>query len=203
MLISQAAINLTANILSAVLGLSSVFVFTRLFTPDDYGAYLLGIGFAAVVAVFLTGWFRNLILSEHSREDGADVRGLVAQGYFIACLAAPVAFGLGLALGLGTVVAAVSVVLAIAIGLFELTQDFLRARLRSTMALKSTLARAAGTLGIGVALAMIDRDGAMLLAAAALDEKLPFLQGQAIPDGATDAFFQPEVSDRQATLYEH
>ncbi|MGS0998933.1 GH36-type glycosyl hydrolase domain-containing protein [Rhodanobacter sp. UC4451_H18] len=38
---------------------------------------------------------------------------------------------------------------------------------------------------------------------AVLDEKLPFLQGQAIPDGATDAFFQPEVSDRQATLYEH
>ncbi|MGN6707309.1 MAG: GH36-type glycosyl hydrolase domain-containing protein [Rhodanobacter sp.] len=38
---------------------------------------------------------------------------------------------------------------------------------------------------------------------AVLDEKLPFLQGQAIPDGATDAFFQPDVSDRQATLYEH
>ncbi|MGB5852959.1 MAG: glycosyl transferase family 36, partial [Rhodanobacter sp.] len=38
---------------------------------------------------------------------------------------------------------------------------------------------------------------------AVLDEKLPFLEGQAIPDGATDAFFQPEVSDRQATLYEH
>lgn len=168
MLISQAAINLTANMLSAVLGLSSVFVFTRLFTPDDYGAYLLGIGFASVVAVFLTGWFRNLILSEHSREDGTDVRGLVAQGYVIACLTAPVAFGLGLALGLDAVIAVASVGLAIAIGLFELTQDFLRARLRATMALKSTLARAAGTLGIGVALAMIDRDGSILLAAAAL-----------------------------------
>ena len=35
MLISQAAINLTANILSAALGLLSVFVFTRLFTPDN------------------------------------------------------------------------------------------------------------------------------------------------------------------------
>jgi cyclic beta-1,2-glucan synthetase len=38
---------------------------------------------------------------------------------------------------------------------------------------------------------------------AVLDDRLPFLKGQAIPDGATDAFFQPEVSDRQVTLYEH
>jgi cyclic beta-1,2-glucan synthetase len=38
---------------------------------------------------------------------------------------------------------------------------------------------------------------------AVLDERLPFLKGQAIPDGATDAFFQPEVSDQQVTLYEH
>lgn len=168
MLISQAATNLTANILSAVLGLLSVFVFTRLFTPDDYGAYLLGVGFALVVNVFLTGWFRNLILSEHAREDGADVRALVAQGFLIACLIAPVTFGLGLALGLDMVVAAASVGLAIAIGLFELTQDFLRARLQATSALKSTLVRAAGTLVIGVALAMIDRDGSVLLGAATL-----------------------------------
>jgi cyclic beta-1,2-glucan synthetase len=39
--------------------------------------------------------------------------------------------------------------------------------------------------------------------AAVLDEVLPFLAGQPIPDGATDAFFQPERSDRQASVYEH
>jgi cyclic beta-1,2-glucan synthetase len=39
--------------------------------------------------------------------------------------------------------------------------------------------------------------------AAVLDEMLPFLAGQPIPDGATDAFFQPERSDRQASVYEH
>ena len=38
---------------------------------------------------------------------------------------------------------------------------------------------------------------------AVLDETLPFLAGQAIPDGASDAFFQPSVSDEQATVYEH
>jgi cellobiose phosphorylase len=38
---------------------------------------------------------------------------------------------------------------------------------------------------------------------AVLDELLPFLKGQAIPDDAADAFFQPEVSDETATVYEH
>jgi len=39
--------------------------------------------------------------------------------------------------------------------------------------------------------------------AAVLDEMLPFLAGQMIPDGATDAFFQPSISDQQASVYEH
>ena len=38
---------------------------------------------------------------------------------------------------------------------------------------------------------------------AVLDEMLPFLKGQPIPDGATDAFFQPEISGDQVSLYEH
>ena len=38
---------------------------------------------------------------------------------------------------------------------------------------------------------------------AVLDEMLPFLEGQSIPEGATDAFFQPGTSDQQVTLYEH
>ncbi|MEO8779866.1 MAG: glycosyl transferase family 36 [Rhodanobacter sp.] len=38
---------------------------------------------------------------------------------------------------------------------------------------------------------------------AVLDEVLPFLKSQPIPDGATDAFFQPEVSDDKVSLYEH
>jgi cyclic beta-1,2-glucan synthetase len=38
---------------------------------------------------------------------------------------------------------------------------------------------------------------------AVLDEALPFLTGQAIPDGATDAYFQPGISDEKASLHEH
>ncbi|WEN15600.1 glycosyl transferase family 36 [Rhodanobacter sp. AS-Z3] len=38
---------------------------------------------------------------------------------------------------------------------------------------------------------------------AVLDEMLPFLTGQAIPDDATDAFFQPGTSEETANVYEH
>jgi hypothetical protein len=43
MLIGQARINLTANVLSALPGLASVFVFKRLFSPHDYGAERLSV----------------------------------------------------------------------------------------------------------------------------------------------------------------
>src|SRR3982074_3291630 len=146
MLIGQASINFSANILSEVLGLLRVFVFTRLFSPHDYGVYLLGIGFASVISVFLVGWFRNLILSGHARNDGTDVRSLVISGYLICCLTAPIAYVLGRLVGLDTTAALAAVVLSVAIGLFELTQDLVRARLRAFTVMKATLGRAAGVL---------------------------------------------------------
>lgn len=168
MLIGQASINLTANILSALLGLLSVFIFTRLFSPHDYGVYLLGVGFASVISVFLVGWFRNLILSEHARNDGADVRGLVISGYLICCLSAPIAYGIGRLAGLDTSAALAAVVLAVAIGLFELTQDLVRARLMALSVMKATLVRAIAVLGLGAAIALVSPTGVLLLLSSAL-----------------------------------
>jgi O-antigen/teichoic acid export membrane protein len=167
MLIGQATINLSANILSALLGLLSVFIFTRLFSPHDYGTYLLGVGFASVVSTFLAGWFRNLILSTHARDDGTDVRGLVISGYLICCLVAPAAYGLGRLVGLDAIAAAAAVVLAVAVGLFELTQDLIRARLQAMMVMKATLVRATSALGLGVAVAVFDPTGFFLLMSSA------------------------------------
>ena len=168
MMIGQAGINLSANILSALLGLLSVFIFTRLFSPHDYGIYLLGVGFASVVSTFLAGWFRNLILSRHARNDGTDVRGLVISGYIVCCLAAPAAYGLGRLVGLDAIAAAAAVGLAIAVGLFELTQDLVRARLRAVMAMKATLVRAAAAVGLGVAVTMFSPTGYLLLISSAM-----------------------------------
>jgi O-antigen/teichoic acid export membrane protein len=168
MLIGQASINLSANILSALLGLLSVIVFTRLFSPHDYGVYLLGVGFAAVVSTFLAGWFRNLILSGHARNDGTDVRGLVISGYSICCLAAPAAYVLGRLVGLDATAAMAAVVLSVTIGLFELTQDLVRARLRAVTVMKATLTRAIAALGLGAAVALFSPTGFLLLLSSAL-----------------------------------
>lgn len=168
MLIGQASINLTANVLSALLGLLSVFMFTRLFSPHDYGVYLLGVGFAAVIGVFLVGWFRNLILSEHARNDGTDVRGLLISGYLICCLSAPIAYGVGRLVGLDPTAALAAVVLSIAIGLFELTQDLVRARLMALSAMKATLVRAVAVLSLGAAVALVAPTGVLLLLSSAL-----------------------------------
>ena len=168
MLIGQASINLSANILSALLGLLSVFIFTRLFSPHDYGIYLLGVGFASVVSTFLAGWFRNLILSGHARHDGTDVRGLVISGYLVCCLIAPAAYALGRLAGLDALASAAAVGLAIAVGLFELTQDLVRARLLAITAMRATLARAAAALGLGVVVALFSPTGVILLTSSAL-----------------------------------
>ncbi|WP_052833094.1 oligosaccharide flippase family protein [Bradyrhizobium sp. LTSP885] len=167
MLIGQASINLTANILSAVLGLLSVFIFTRLFAPHDYGVYLLGVGFASVISVFLVGWFRNLILSGHARNDGTDVRGLVLSGYLVCCLTAPIAYALARLVGLDGTAAMAAVALAVTIGLFELTQDLLRARLKALSVMRATLVRAGALLGFGVIVALVSPTGFLLLSAAA------------------------------------
>ena len=168
MLIGQASINLSANVLSALLGLLSVFIFTRLFSPHDYGVYLLGMAFAAVVSVFLAGWFRNLIMSRHARDDGTDVRGLVVSGYLIGCLAAPAAYGLGRLVGLDAMEALAAVGLAVAIGVFELTQELVRARLMVVTAMKATLVRAVAALCLGVAAAFLGKTGILLLVSSTL-----------------------------------
>jgi O-antigen/teichoic acid export membrane protein len=168
MLMRQATINLSANVLSALLGLLSVFVFTRLFSAHDYGVYLLGVGFASVISVAFIGWFRNLILREHAKNDHTDIRGLVLSGYFVACLTAPAAYGLGRLIGLDAWAAAAAVGLAIAVGLFELTQDLVRARLQATTAMKATLVRATSVLCLGVAFTLIDHSGFILLISSAL-----------------------------------
>jgi O-antigen/teichoic acid export membrane protein len=166
MLIGQASINLTANVLSAVLGLLSVFVFTRLFSPHDYGVYLLGVGFASVISVFLAGWFRNLVLSGHARNDGTEVRGVIASGFALVCLSTPLAFALARLIGLDTTAALAAVALSIAIGLFDLTQDLIRARLMAFSVMRGTLVRSTSVLCLGAIAAFVSPTGLQLLLAA-------------------------------------
>ena len=56
---------------------------------------------------------------------------------------------MGRLVGLDPAAALAAVVLSVAIGLFELTQDLVRARLMALSVMKATLVRAAGVLGLG------------------------------------------------------
>lgn len=167
MLIGQTSLYLTANAVSAVVGLLSVWVFTRLFSPHDYGVYLLGVGFAAVLGVFLVGWFRNLIMGGQARNDGTDVRGTVVAGYMLSCALTPIAYGIARFVGLDTEAAIAAVVLAVAIGLFELNQDMAKARLQARTVMIATVVRAVSALCFGIAVALVSADGLLLLLSSA------------------------------------
>jgi O-antigen/teichoic acid export membrane protein len=195
MLIGQASINLTANVLSALLGLLSVFVFTRLFSPHDYGVYLLGVGFASVVSVFLAGWFRNLVMSGHARNDGTEVRGVVASGFALVCLTTPLAYGLGRLIGLDATASLAAVALSIAIGLFDLTQDLIRARLMAFSVMRGTLVRSTAVLGLGVVAALVSPTGLQLLLAATVACLLAILiQSRAAWRGTVPVFDRSELA---------
>src|SRR5882757_5135779 len=130
MLVEQTAINFAANVFSAAFGLLNVVIFTRLFAPAEFGTYVLGAGFAAIVSTFLTSWLRLPIMREQARGDGTDVRGIVLPGLLISCLLTPLAFAAARLVGLGNDAALAAVGLALAVGFFETTQELLRARLQ-------------------------------------------------------------------------
>ena len=118
MLIGQTAINFSANIFSAVFGFINVVVFTRLFSPLDFGTYVLGFGFAVTVSTFLSSWLRLHIIREQARSDGTDVRGTVLPGFFLSCLTSPLAYVAGRLVGLEADASIAAVGLAITIAFF-------------------------------------------------------------------------------------
>ncbi len=61
-----------------------------------------------------------------------------------------------------------AVVLSVAIGLFELTQDLVRARLMALSVMKATLVRAVAVLGLGAVVALVSPTGFLLLLSSAL-----------------------------------
>jgi O-antigen/teichoic acid export membrane protein len=75
---------------------------------------------------------------------------------------------LGRLAGLDAIAAAAAVMIAVAVGLFELTQDMVRARLRAVSAMKATLVRAVSAVCLGVSVAMFAPHGFLLLVSSAL-----------------------------------
>ncbi len=168
MLIEQTAINFAANVFSAVFGLINVIVFTHLFAPAEYGTYVLGIGFATTMSIFACSWLRLPIMREQARGDGTDVRGIILPGLFLSGGLAPFGYVAARCAGLPFDAALAAVGLAVAVGLFETSQELLRARLQAFSIMKATALRAVLLPVLGIAFAMAARTGALLLASSAL-----------------------------------
>jgi O-antigen/teichoic acid export membrane protein len=168
MLVGQTAINLAANVFSAVFGLINVVVFTRLFAPAEFGVYVLGIGFAGIASTFMTSWLRLPVMREQARGDGTDVRGILVPGLAIAGAMSPIAYLAALMAGLDSEAALAATGLALAFGFFDISQELLRARLQAFTLMRATIIRAVMVSVLGIGAAMLSRAGVLLLVASAL-----------------------------------
>ena len=168
MLVGQTAINFAANVVSAAFGLINVMVFTRLFAPAEFGTYVLGVGVAAIASAFVSNWLRLPIMREHARGDGTDIRGIVLPGLMLSGLLAPVVFVVAVLVGFDSAPAMAAAALALAIGLFEVGQDLLRARLKAFTVMKATVVRAVLVSVFGVAVSVAGHSGVLLLLSSAV-----------------------------------
>jgi len=168
MLLSQTAINFAANVFSAAFGLINVIVFTRFLSPNEFGTYVLGLGFAQITSTFMVSWLRLPIMREQARGDGTDVRGIIVPGLLLSCLLAPIAYLGAPLVGLAALPASAAAGLALAIGLFETSLELLRAKLQAFTVMKATMVRAVLVSALGIAFIAVGHTGMLLLTASAL-----------------------------------
>ena len=92
MLVKQTAIYFFVNVFSGAFGFLNVVVFTRIFEPNAYGDYLLGLAFATLFATLLATPLKFLVLREQSRGDGTDVSQTILGALTLCWLAAPLGY---------------------------------------------------------------------------------------------------------------
>ena len=154
-----------ASVTSAAIGLLSAIVFTRLLSPEEYGVYVVGLSTAGIVSALLFTWVRVSALRFQSEGGSVDVRMTIFLAYFISALAAPVA------LLIATLTTSVSlerniaaILFALGLGLFELGQELLKARLRSRAFMSASIVRACLALTLCLAAALLGGGGLCQLA---------------------------------------
>jgi O-antigen/teichoic acid export membrane protein len=164
-MISQTFHYMVASIISAAIGLLSAIVFTRLLSPEEYGVYVVGLSTAGIVSAMLFTWVRVSALRFQSEGGSVDVRATVFLAYLISAMAAPVA------LLIATLASSVSferniaaVVFALGLGLFELGQELLKARMQSFAFMAASITRACVAFLLCLAAALLGGGGLSQLA---------------------------------------
>jgi len=168
MLIRQTSTYMVAHGTSAILGFLSVILFTRLLTPAEYGIYVVALSVAGIISALLFTWVRLSVLRFESEGDATDIRLTALAAYVVSVLTLPAALVATVwlaAVPLDKALAAI--LLAAALGLFELGQEILRARLDSTSYMRATVVRAFAALGISYGLVQLGWGGFGLVAGVA------------------------------------
>ena len=150
---------LPANLLQGVTGLLGIVVFTRLLTPEAYGAYALAFSVAAIVHYAGFVWLEAAMARFYAREDAAgaldDHFATLYRAFAVAALA--LLIGAGGTLWLLPLAGPLKA--AVAAGLLALP-------LRSLVKLAQEHRRAAGRVGPSALLDMSQSGGAFLFGAA-------------------------------------
>jgi O-antigen/teichoic acid export membrane protein len=168
MLIRQTSTYMVAHGTSAALGFLSVILFTRMLTPAEYGLYVVALSIAGIVSALLFTWVRLSVLRFESEGEATDIRLTALAAYLVSVLTMPaVLIACTLALGVAIDRALAAIVLATALGLFELGQEILRARLDSTAYMRATVVRAFSAIAISYALVHAGFGGLGLVAGVA------------------------------------
>jgi O-antigen/teichoic acid export membrane protein len=156
---------MVASVISAAIGLLSAIVFTRLLSPAEYGVYVVGLSTAGIVSALLFTWVRVSALRFQSEGGSVDVRATILLAYLISALAAPIA------LVIATLTTSISierniaaVFFALGLGLFELGQELLKARMRSSAFMFASITRAGVAFLLCLAAALLGGGGLSQLA---------------------------------------
>jgi len=168
MLVKQTAIYFFVNVFSAAFGFLNVVVFTRIFEPNAYGDYLLGLAFATLFATLLATPLKFLILSKQSRGDGTDVSPTILGALTLCWLAAPLGYHAARLANLRPAVAATAVILSLTIVLYDTSQEMLRAQLNATAFMRGTVARTILVSLLGIGCTLFGSGGAILLASSSV-----------------------------------
>jgi O-antigen/teichoic acid export membrane protein len=132
MLIRHTLLYLLASAVSAIVGLSSAIVFTRMLTPAEYGVYVVGVTLSAILSALLFTWVRLSVLRFQSEGEEIDLRKTAFLAYLLSVCASPLAlFVTGLIAHVEAPRLVATGVFTIGLGLFELSQEILKARQQS------------------------------------------------------------------------
>ena len=168
MLVRQTAYYMVAGVVSAILGLLSAVVFTRMLTPADYGVYIIGVSSAGIISAILFTWLRYSALRFQAEGGAVDIRATALLAYGLSALASPLAIAfLSLHSSVPVERASLAVLFALGLGLFELGQELLKARLQTRAFVTAAILRSLAAFALCLIAAWLGFGGLGQLAMAA------------------------------------